>query len=98
MRTISGFFSPFYQLDIKDAFHHGELAEDVYIKQPSRLVAQAETLSVHRLEPISYGLKQSPRAEFGFSALLSNNLAYLGVKLITLHFISTLTMSNVYSL
>ena len=56
---------PLYQLDIKNVFLYGDLAEEVYMEHPPRFVAQGESGLVSRLHRSLYSLKQSPRAWFG---------------------------------
>ena len=56
---------PLYQLDIKNVFLHGNLAEEVYIKQPPSFVTQGESGLGCRLHRSLYDLKQSPQAWFG---------------------------------
>ena len=54
-----------HQLDIKNAFLHGNLAEKVYMEQSPGFVPQGEIGRFCRLHKSLYGLKQSPSAWFG---------------------------------
>lgn len=56
---------PLHQLDMKNAFLHGDLDEEVYMDIPLGYTGSSETKVVCKLEHALYGLKQSPRAWFG---------------------------------
>ena len=56
---------PLHQLDVKNAFLHGDLDEEVYMDIPSGYTGFTKTKIVCKLERALYGLKQSLRAWFG---------------------------------
>ncbi|GKV50593.1 hypothetical protein SLEP1_g57296 [Rubroshorea leprosula] len=51
-----------YQLDVKSAFLHGNLQEQIFIDQPPGYVKSGSEHKVYRLKKALYGLKQAPRA------------------------------------
>ena len=53
---------PIFKLDVKSAFLHGDLQEDVFIDQPPGYVKLGSEHKVYKLKKTLYGLKQAPRA------------------------------------
>ena len=51
-----------HHLDVKTAFLHGDLKEDVYVTQPEGFVIKGSENKVYKLKKTLYGLRQAPRA------------------------------------
>nr|GEZ47081.1 retrovirus-related Pol polyprotein from transposon TNT 1-94 [Tanacetum cinerariifolium] len=51
-----------FQMDVKTAFLHVSLKEDVYVCQPEGFIDADHPSHVYKLKKALYGLKQAPRA------------------------------------
>jgi hypothetical protein len=52
------------QLDVKNAFLHGELTKEVFLHQPQGFVDLGYPGHIYKLRKALYGLKQAPKAWF----------------------------------
>uniref|UniRef100_A0A2N9GK89 Reverse transcriptase Ty1/copia-type domain-containing protein n=1 Tax=Fagus sylvatica TaxID=28930 RepID=A0A2N9GK89_FAGSY len=78
---------PLRQLDVKNAFLHGALKEEVYMTQPQGYIDSQHPSHVCKLLKSIYGLKQAPRAWFesftsqllhlGFSASTADSSLFI---------------------
>lgn len=66
-----------HHLDVKTAFLHGELKEDVYVTQPEGFIVKGKESKVYKLRKALYGLRQALRA---WNVKLNGILRELGFK------------------
>ncbi|GKC94140.1 putative ribonuclease H-like domain-containing protein [Tanacetum coccineum] len=68
-----------FQMDVKTAFLHGSLKEDVYVCQPEGFIDVDHPSHVYKLKKALHGLKQAPRAWYDeFSTFLLQNHFFKG--------------------
>nr|GEW76220.1 uncharacterized mitochondrial protein AtMg00810-like [Tanacetum cinerariifolium] len=68
-----------FQMDVKTAFLHGSLKEDVHVCQPEGFIDVDHPSHVYKLKKALYGLKQAPRAWYDeLSTFLLNNHFFKG--------------------
>nr|GEX72122.1 zinc finger, CCHC-type [Tanacetum cinerariifolium] len=66
-----------HHLDVKSAFLHGDLKEEVYVTQPEGFIKRDDNGKVYRLMKALYGLRQAPHA---WNIKLDNTLNSLDFK------------------
>nr|GEV68438.1 retrovirus-related Pol polyprotein from transposon TNT 1-94 [Tanacetum cinerariifolium] len=69
-----------FQMDVKTAFLHGTLKEDVYVCQPEGFIDADHPSHVFKLKEALYGLKQAPRTWYDeLSTFLLQNHFFKGI-------------------
>ncbi|RVW21623.1 Retrovirus-related Pol polyprotein from transposon TNT 1-94 [Vitis vinifera] len=74
---------PLHQFDVKNAFLHGNLEEEVFMNIPPRYSTTPEDKVVCKLNKALYGLKQSPRAWFSRFRKVTALIIYIDNMIIT---------------
>nr|GEW18367.1 retrovirus-related Pol polyprotein from transposon TNT 1-94 [Tanacetum cinerariifolium] len=68
-----------FQMDVKTAFLHGTLKEDVHVCQPEGFIDADHPSHIYKLKKALYGLKQAPRAWYDeLSTFLLQNHFFKG--------------------
>ena len=67
---------PLHQFDVKNAFSHGKIEEEVYMKAPPGFSSDFTPGERYKLNKAFYGLKQSPRAWFRRFTTAMTKLGY----------------------
>nr|GEW02838.1 hypothetical protein [Tanacetum cinerariifolium] len=69
-----------FQMDVKTAFLHGMLKEEVYVCQPEGFIDAVHLSHVYKLKKALYGLKQAPRTWYDkLSTFLLHNHFFKGI-------------------
>ena len=76
LSLAANFDWPLHQFDVKNAFLHGDLEEEIYMELPPGYNHIGSENKVCKLEKALYGLKQSPRAWFGRFCKAMKNYGY----------------------
>nr|CAN80650.1 hypothetical protein VITISV_022906 [Vitis vinifera] len=84
------------QLDVKTAFLHGDLEEDLYMIQLEGFIVQGQENLVCKLRKSLYDLKQAPRQWYKKFDNFMIELGSRNVKLITVAILSPLTILTSY--
>ncbi|GJX39399.1 retrovirus-related pol polyprotein from transposon TNT 1-94 [Tanacetum coccineum] len=69
-----------FQMDVKTAFLHGTLKEDVYVCQPEGFIDVDHPSHVYKLKKALYGLKQAPRACRFKMSMIGEMTFFLGLQ------------------
>nr|GEV51416.1 retrovirus-related Pol polyprotein from transposon TNT 1-94 [Tanacetum cinerariifolium] len=89
-----------FQMDMKTAFLHGLLKEDLYVCQPEGFIDADHPSHVYKLKKALYGLKQAPRAWYDkLSTFLLQNQFFKGTidpTLFIRHFHDDILVVHVY--
>ena len=64
-------------MDVKSAFLHGYLEEEVFIEQPPRYIKIGDEHKVYKLKKALYELKQAPRAWYSYIEAYSLKVGFL---------------------
>ena len=86
-----------HQLDVKNAFLHGDLSEDIYMRPPAGLFSKP-TSTVCKLRRSLYGLKQAPRAWYAKFASTLLDFEFIKSKYDASLFLRTTTAGAVFVL
>ena len=71
---------PIRQMDVKNAFLHGDLAETIYCQQPAGFADASFPTHVCRLNKSLYALKQAPRTWFLRFTCFLHSLGFVSSK------------------
>ncbi|KAJ9564861.1 hypothetical protein OSB04_000827 [Centaurea solstitialis] len=89
---------PIHQLDVKNAFLHGDLTKTVYMRQPPGYIDSSFPDHVCRLHKALYGLKQAPRASYQRFVVYLFSLGFLSSKTDTFLFTYHCGYNTIYLL